>query len=377
MTTPQPSLLRRLRRTLGRIAREAALYPAVIRSGRARPRIAVVTSHGRAQSGLLRGYNMADELRLRGWQAVVLPPHLSQPQRQRLLRLFRPDVILVQQCRHPLNRVRHLGNWRLVLDIDDADFFDPALRGELEEMARCAEGVICGSRFIRDWAAQFNANSVVIWTGTPISNAATPRHADRQPVVTWAQSGPLGYMAEFGFVSDLMCRTAARIGPVQFRLYGWDAPSDHPFLADMRAAGVNVDLRPFLDYPAFLASLRDVAVGLSPIVPEGFSLGKSFGKILGYLDADVPVICSDEADHALFFTPASGVVSNDPDIWVDAICALLVDPARRDVMAAAARAAFVVRLSSQAAGAQVHQFLSPLVASHNTGPPVEETNRGA
>lgn len=374
--TAAPSLPRRLRSTLGRIAREAVLYPAALRPRRGRPRLAVLPSQARVQSGLLRGYNMADELRLHGWQAIVLPPHLTQAQRQRLLALFRPDLLLVQQCRHPLNRVQHLEGWRLVLDIDDADFLDPALQDELEAMARRAAGVVCGSRYIRDWALPFTANARVIWTGTPVSTATTPRHGERRPIVTWAQSSPLGYVAEFAFVRDVMCRTAARIGPVQFRLYGWDAPPDHPYLDEMHAAGVTVELLPFLEYPAFLASLREVAVGLSPIVPEGFSRGKSFGKILGYLDADVPVICSDEADHALFFTAESGIVSNDPEIWVDAICSLLADPGRRDAMAAAARRAFAAQLSTGAAGAQLHQFLSPLVSGRNTGPPLAAADQG-
>ncbi|MEY8842268.1 hypothetical protein AB9K41_24835, partial [Cribrihabitans sp. XS_ASV171] len=59
-----------------------------------------------------------------------------------------------------------------------------------------------------------------------------------------------------------------------------------------------MELKPFMSYDEFLASLRDVAVGLSPVHPDSdFSKGKSFGKILAYLDAKVPVICSEAVDH--------------------------------------------------------------------------------
>ena len=114
---------------------------------------------------------------------------------------------------------------------------------------------------------------------------------------------------------------------------------------------------------AFLASLRDVAVGLSPIVAASpFSQGKSFGKILGYLDAGVPVIASDEADHALFFTAESGVVSNDPAVWEAAVARLLDDGAARAAMAGAARADMQRRLSVAAAAARLDGVLRGLLA---------------
>ena len=97
-----------------------------------------------------------------------------------------------------------------------------------------------------------------------------------------------------------------------------------------------------------------MAVGLSPIVPGSvFSRGKSFGKILGYLDAGVPVICSDEADHALFFRDGTGVVSNDPVRWRAEIARLLADPAARQDMAGRARAELCRRLTLAEAARRV------------------------
>ncbi|MFN3938748.1 MAG: glycosyltransferase [Gemmobacter sp.] len=356
-----PPPLRRLRSAAGRVAREAALWPRIAAAATGPgPSVAFLPSEGPVGASLLRAYNIAHALRAHGWRSLVIPPHLRLGQRQRILGVFRPDLVVVQQCRHPLNRVAHLDGRRLVLDIDDADFLDSALRPELDAMATVAAGVICGSRFIRDWAATLNGNTVIVWTGTPPSAGTPPEHAARAPIVTWAQASPLGYAAEFDYVRDVVKRVAARTGTVRFRLYGWDGQDDHPALADLRAAGVSVDLLPFMPYPAFVASLREVAVGLSAIVPRGFSQGKSFGKILGYLDADVPVICSDAADHALFFAPGSGVVSNDPEVWAEAVADLLADPARRSAMAAAARARFLDELSLAAAARKVHAFLAPL-----------------
>jgi len=355
------SLLATLRRTGGRLAREAALYPAALRGRRAARRIAFLPSDARVQSSMLRAYNIAGELDKRGWATLVVPKQLTLEQRRRLLAVFRPELVVVQQCRHPLNRLAHVREWPFVLDIDDADFLDPALADALEDMARHASGVICGSRYIRDWAAQFSGNAVVIWTTAPITLRPVVEAGRREPIVTWAQSSPLGYPGELAFVAEVMRGVARLRGGVRLRLYGWDGSRDHPLLDAMAGDGVKVELLPLMPYEAFIASLSTAAVGLSPIVPEGFSRGKSFGKILAYLDARVPVVCSDEVDHQLFFTRQSGVVSNDPEEWIAEIARLLDEPSARTAMAEAAYADYTRRLSTNTGGRLTFEYLSGLL----------------
>lgn len=370
-----PGLLRRGRSALGRVAREAALYPAVLRPGRG-PRLAVLPSEGRAGSSLLRGYNIAEALRARGWSALCLPPHLRAAQRARVLGLLRPDIVLVQQAWHELNRVQHLTRWRLVLDIDDADFLDPRLEPALVALASRARGVSCGSRFIRDWAARYNANARVIWTGTPVSRGPWPTHEGRRPLVVWAQQNPHRYPRELEFVAGVMSEVAQRRGGAALRLHSWSGPRDVAPLRRLEEAGVTLEFLPRMPYAEFVASLREAAVGLSAISADAaFSQGKSFGKVLAYLDAKVPVVCSDAADHALFFEPETGVVSNDPAVWADAVTTLLEDPARRTAMADAAHRRFRDRLSVDAAADRLHDFLTPLLGAPTARPAPEHAHR--
>jgi glycosyltransferase involved in cell wall biosynthesis len=89
-----------------------------------------------------------------------------------------------------------------------------------------------------------------------------------------------------------------------------------------------------------------------------FSRGKSFGKVLAYLDARVPVIASAAGEHGAFFTPQTGVVSNDTALWIDAACRLLNDGASREQQAAAAFDAYRQQLSTEAATKRLAHILS-------------------
>jgi len=121
-------------------------------------------------------------------------------------------------------------------------------------------------------------------------------------------------------------------------------------------------LLPLLSYDRFVKSLYEVSIGLSPIVYAfEFSRGKSFGKILGYLDAKVPIIASDHADHGLFFSGESGVISNDPDRWIEAATFLLKDSCARNAMADRAFDLFRAQLTTPVAARKVSDFLHPLV----------------
>lgn len=312
---------------------------------------------------------MAEALRPFGWQALAVPPELNLAGRRPLIARFRPDILVFQQCRHPLNDAAFSFGLPYVVDTDDADFHlpVPGLPERLDRTVRGAAGVIAGSRYLRDWHAGNCPDAVVIWTGTPISDTPFPDHAAREAehgrVSSWAQANPLSYAAELEFVIALENGLRARGSRHRLRLYGIDTAEQRQQITQRFSPDSELDLRPTLPYGAFLKSLREVSLGLSPIIAETpFSQGKSFGKILGYLDAGVPVISSDAADHALFFRPETGVVSNDPATWEEAALRLLGSAAARDRMARAAEAQFRERLSMTAAAARVDTCLRGLLA---------------
>jgi hypothetical protein len=358
--TSAPASVLRLMRGM---AREAAVWPAVFRASGGRPRVAFLPARGREMSSLLRIHLVADRLPALGWGVLVVPPTLSLAQRNRLLQRFGPDVIVMQGARHALNRPALYPGQAIVYDMDDADFHLPHLADHVAEAMPDVALVLAGSRYVADWCRTQGAPARVVWTGTPSSGTATRSQRERPPVVAWAQSAPVDYVEERAFVLDVMRRLAARRPGVRLRLFGRRPADDAGILAPFAAAGVAVEWLPMMPYDRFLRALDDVAVGLSPICPGNpFSRGKSFGKVLAYLDRGVPVVASDEADHGLFFKTGTGILSNDPAVWTIAVARLLDDAVSRQSMADAASAAFRDRLSTDAATREVDAALRELLA---------------
>lgn len=341
--------------------REAALYPRIIGAPKER-KVLILQSMGREMSGLLRGYEMADKLNERGWHCLVPPKQLSLGQRRRVLRWFGPDIVLLLKSRDPRNSRALLEGYPYLYDVDDADFLDPALTARMADDVAGAKGVMAGSRYVADWCRQHNPNTRVVWTGAKPMARSWTDHSNRGRLLTWAQSNPVRYPKEFDFVVTVMEQLAQRQRDLTLRLYGGDGTGDGGRSDRLRACGVTIQWMPYMDYDAFVRSLDDVAIGFSPIcVQSEFSRGKSFGKIIAYLDARVPVITSNEVDHSALFTPGTAVVSNDPDIWVAEAEALLSSADKRRAMSDAAYDLYLANLSLDAAANKVEAFISEIL----------------
>lgn len=324
------------------------------------PRVAFLPFDNRRGSSLLRMYNIAEACSRAGWQCLVVAPDLSRVQRDRVLRLMRPDLLIVQGTRHPLNRRAMLQSQPYVLDLDDADFHNPRYAAALPELAAGAAGVIAGSRYIAAWAKDHNPNVEIVWTGAPRrdSDIVPMAQIDRPRILCWAQTAPLSYPHELAFVASVVEAILARgSGPLTFRFYDLHPERVASLPPVFRNPRIILQLFPLMEYRAFVASLGDVRVGLCPLRTEhSFSRGKSFGKVLAYLEARVPVICNDAADHALFFTATSGIVRDTVEEFAAETVMLLDDPSRRGRMADEAYDAFARRLSTERAAELVRNF---------------------
>lgn len=337
-------------------------------SGASAPLAVFLPAYGRQGAALLRMYNVAQALRPFGWRTLVLPPALGLQQRLRLLHGAGADVVVMQGARHVLNRPALYPGFPILFDMDDADFHLPRLADPVRRAMPDVAGVIAGSRYVANWCLQHGAGAApVVWTGSPVSEGPRPAAVVRKRVIAWAQTRPMTYMREAALVAQVSRAVAAQVPNVTLRLYDRQ-PGDEPgFVERFRAPGLTVEWIETSKYSDYLSSFDDVSLGFAPLsIETPFSRGKSFGKVLAYLDRAVPVIGSDHGEHGRFFTPETGVITNDAGVMVRETIRLLKAPKARHSMATAAFSAFRQHLSLEAAAARTHQVLSGVVAARQS-----------
>ena len=166
-----------------RAAREAVVRSRIMVQSGQGPRVAFLPAYGRHGAALLRIYNVAEALRPLGWQVLVVPWRLTLAQRQRVLRAFQPDALVMQGARHGLNRPGLYPQYPILYDLDDADFHLPHLAEPSAQAMGQVACVLAGSTYIAEWCRARGAAAEVVWTGTPVTPAGAPPQEMRPPVV--------------------------------------------------------------------------------------------------------------------------------------------------------------------------------------------------
>lgn len=361
---------------LGHRARELLIHArTLVQRPGDRPRVVIFPGEsGSGSASDLRAWALAPALQRLGWHATCVPPQLELVQRRRILKALRPDVILLQQSRHPLNRPGYYPGVPCVFDADDADILDPRCRERVLECCRDSTAVIAGSRYLAALYRQFNPRVSVVWTGTYLSLPWRCLPCEqRDPVVAWAHSDPLGYPHEAEFVRTIVLGLARRVR-FSLALYGVRGALRRrvdEYVEPIRRSGTAVKILGPMPYRRFVRSLSEVAIGLHPVCTEQspFSRGKSFGKVLAYLAADVAIVTSDAVDHPLFFRDGinSVLLPNDHETWIERCHELLLHPRHRAPLVEAARRDFLDRLTTERAAQLVSERLHEAIRVAKAG----------
>ncbi len=354
---------------LGHRAREVRLHLERIRKPAALKRAVFFPNTAEScGSANLRAYELATALEPFGWRTTVVPAQLERSQRQRILDLEKPDIAVMQKGRNPLNWPDYYttdAKW--VFDLDDADYKTPEQAVQCEVNCKLAHMVTAGSQNVAAWCRQFNSNVHVVWTGHPMPPARpSVRSSQRKVIVAWAQSDSMKYRDEAAIVQRAMI-DAAKPTPFTFRLYGVTPTTRdeaNAYLQPMRDAGLTCETREFMPNSEFVASLNEVAVGLHVLAPTShFAEGKSFGKVLAYLAADVPIVASDLHENPHFFKHRlNGMLVKTHEQYVEAIRELVRDGALRDAIADGGHTSFRDELSIDAIAKRTDTLFRALIA---------------
>ncbi len=333
--------------------------------------VAIFPSGDKSQgSSNLRAIEIGKALTKLGWRVSVVPMQLEYSQRLRILQLQKPKVIFLQKARHSLNRPGLYQNIPIVFDIDDADYLDPLQYDGIVDCLSASKAVIAGSSIVANWCKAFNSSVDVVWTGTPVAIAANEAipSAKRAPIVAWACSMSLGYPVEAEFVVNTLVLLAERIN-FEFWLYGVDSePQADLLFGRLREKGIALRYFNFMPYQNFINSLGAVSVGLNPLLPEqsAYSQGKSFGKVLAYLVANVAIVASDAVDHRGFFEhKKNGMLADRSEEWVESIYELLVNSDLRQSLVENAYNDYCTKLTTEVAAKKVSTILSAVISNYD------------
>lgn len=340
-----------LKRFVAHRARELSILSKhIFKTGRPRL-VAFPCDSWNACSGLLWGQGALKEMESLGWDIVLAPPQLELTQRKRLCKLLKPDAIFFLKARTWKNHPSHYPYIPLIFLMDDADFLDPKEHDHVVECTKAASLVIAGNEYVKAWCLQHNDNVEKIWVPhTPRSAEPKVSNAQRLNIIIWAPNNPVGYTTESDFITDVISKLQSTRSDFEFWMTGCKNKEwANTFAKPLLDQGVNLKQFGYFDqYADYLGTIAQTPIGLHPVRLENeYARGKSFGKILSYINASTAVVTDDVPDHSDFFTHQSnGMLASTVDEYVQSITYLLDHPAERESMTDRAYSDFLTQLAT-------------------------------
>jgi len=288
----------------------------------------------------------ASALGAAGWQLTVEPVARGLAGRLvQIARTARFDVTIVQRKLLPRWQIRMIRqrSRRLIFDFDDAilfrDSYDP--RGpqcprraaRFAAVVGLADVVIAGNEFLAGCASRGGARAgriAVIPTCVDIDAYPPSTRAGPGPGLDLVWIGSSSTLRGLELQRPLWQRIGREVPGVRLRLICDRFPDFTP---------LPVVAVPWSEATE-AAALAAGDVGVSWIPDDLWSRGKCGLKVLQYQASGLPVVTNSVGVHpALIEHGRTGFLVDTDDAWVEAVRALVADPARRLRMGAAARAA--------------------------------------
>ena len=227
----------------------------------------------------------------------------------------------------------------ILFDFDDAIFhmYDarsgwPArllLDGKLEPLLRRVDACACGNAYLRDYAARFCANSIVVPT---VVDTEQYRPASARPAGP-VTIGWIGSPSTWPNVLPLLplLEELARTEGIRVRVVGAG-----------RAA--QADRFPGLDVvewsePSEIAEVQAMDIGIMPLRDRPFERGKSGYKLIQYMACGLPTVASPVGvNREIVEDGANGLLASGIEEWRAALARLIANPDLRRKFGKAGRA---------------------------------------
>jgi hypothetical protein len=311
----------------------------------------------------LRSKRIVGYLQVEGKRALFLPSRLSSYQRKRIGRRVKADVVVHQTFVNEKADPKDFPEAINIVDFDDAHFLDPKLQHSIIERCLLCEAAIGGSRYTENWLRQYVNKTLMLWTSAPYIHVEASPPSSRSKTIIWGTTNPLLTKSEAELVRNIIHNCATKTS-FEFIVIGDGSEKEIvKFFALGLPEFIKIRHIPRMPYDDFIQLLTQGAVGIAPLIIDGdcFNAGKSFGKILAYIAAEVPVVASNAVDHALFFQNGeNGFLASEIEQWGDHVVRLLMEPELRDIIAANAKIQLQKELSIDAFSTKLYEFVTAL-----------------
>jgi glycosyltransferase involved in cell wall biosynthesis len=225
------------------------------------------------------------------------------------------------------------GGAPVIYDMDDAFFHryddnpNPLVRtligGKLGKLLSRAAACTCGNDYLRDYAAQYCANSIVVPTVVDTGHYRPVEREPRRPIVIGWIGSPT---------------TWPNVWPVLPLLKSLCAGGDVSFHAVGAGTAAAADQFPGLELVEWseateVADVQGFDIGIMPLIDSPFERGKSGYKLIQYMACGLPVVASPVGvNRAIVADGVNGFLASSEEEWRTSLTRLIADAGLRRQM---------------------------------------------
>lgn len=219
---------------------------------------------------------------------------------------------------------------RIIYDFDDAVMFKSPVDGggwsfkrqrTFARMVRYSDRVVAGNQYLKSQALPYNKNITIIPTAIDTSRYTIKDYCRNKKNVT---IGWIGSKSSLPFLKELMPafdQLAAQDNLLELKIICND-------FFDCRKMPVVKKMWALEDENA---DLQEIDIGLAPLPNHEWTKGKCATKLLQYLAAGIPVVCSPVGVHnEIIQEGVNGFFAASPLEWIEKIGLLAKDKALRE-----------------------------------------------
>lgn len=250
-----------------------------------------------------------------------------------------------------------LSSSRYVLDYDDAWFhrYDrhpsivirSVLRNKISSLMRRAAGVVVGSRYLYDYASQYNSRVVLVPTSIDLSRypLTAPSHRAAHPIVGWI--GSPSTTPHLLTIVEALRKVVQQLNA-------------HVRIIGARPGAVSLPNTQDLPWSSSteIELLKDIDVGIMPLPDEPFTRGKCAFKLIQYMGCWKPVVASPVGENNFVVEhEKNGFLAHTTDEWVSSIRRLIENPDLAARLGSVGRSRVASSYTLEAASRRVASFL--------------------